>query len=140
MSEQGSAMCCADYKSQTTTTTSALSPRHISSLGDSYIATKQNHNLHKQKAGQLVIKSYINTYLNYTEQMAAHNRSISSLPLVVSSRLPPHSSIQPILSRPSDSSDTVLPHLCIFQNPFANMPAFVSKPSPLSIKAPSLLI
>lgn len=76
VSEQGSAVCCTDYKSQATTT-SALLPRHISSLGDSYVATKQNPNLHKQKTGQLVIKSYINTNLNYTKQMAAHSRSIN---------------------------------------------------------------
>lgn len=47
-------------------------------------------NLHKQKNRQMVIKSYINTYLNYTEQMVAYSKSIEQLSL--SSQLPLSSS------------------------------------------------
>lgn len=49
-------------------------------------------NLHKQKNWQMLIKSYINNYLNYTEQTVAYSKSIKQLSLVMSSKLPLSSS------------------------------------------------
>lgn len=68
--------CAALIKKTQTNNIFTFLHRHPNLLDDSYFATKQNHNLHKQKNRQLVIKSYINTYLNYTEQMAAYSKSI----------------------------------------------------------------